>query len=52
MRENRLLSELLLRDEEITRYMSKKEISDLMNPETYLGNAKERARALIEKFKR
>jgi len=52
MRENRLLSELLLQDKEITKYMGEKEISDLMDPETYLGNAKERARALIEKFKR
>jgi adenylosuccinate lyase len=52
MGENRLLSELLLQDKEITKYMNGKEISDLMDPETYLGNAKERARTLIEKFKR
>ncbi len=52
MADNKMLADLLSQDQEITKYMSKDELKELMKPETYLGNAKERARELIKKFRR
>jgi adenylosuccinate lyase len=51
MNEDRQLLGLLLLESEVTRFIKKEELQRLMNPETYLGNAVEKTRMIIEKYR-
>jgi len=52
MAEDKMLIDLLSNDQEIIKYMNMNELKELMKPETYLGNAKERTKALIKILKK
>lgn len=46
------LSEVILADESVKKYLSEQEILDLFDPENYIGLAVEMARKIIEKTKK
>lgn len=48
----RHFKEILMEDEEVRRHLSEKEISELMNPENYLGTAVQQIEMVIEKIRR
>jgi len=48
----RHFKEILMEDEEIRRYLSEEEISELMNPENYLGTAVQQIEMVIESIRR
>lgn len=49
--EDRPLKEVLLEDPEVKKYLSAKEIQELVNPETYIGTAPQQVDAVISYIK-
>jgi len=52
MNEDKMLVDLLSQDSEITSLVNNEKLHELMNPETYLGTAKQKTEQIIEKLKR
>ena len=50
-RENKLLSELILSDEEASKFLSEKDVEEIMDPHTYLGSSDKIINELLENSK-
>lgn len=50
-KENKLLGELILEDEEVKKYLTEEDVEEIMDPHTYIGSSKIIIEELIEKSK-
>ncbi len=50
-KEGKLLSKLILEDEDVQNYLSEKDVETIMDPHTYIGSSKTIIKELIEKSK-
>ncbi len=50
-KENKLLGKLILEDEEVKKYLTEKDVEEIMDPHTYIGSSKIIIEELIEKSK-
>lgn len=50
-KENKLLGELILQDEEVQKYLTEDDVEEIMDPHTYIGSSKIIIEELLEKSK-
>lgn len=50
-KENKLLGELILEDDEVKKYLTEEDVEEIMDPHTYIGSSKIIIEELIEKSK-